>query len=54
MMFTMNTQKMGVGQLQCNVSAATNKTHNIAQTVWFLRWRKKKKSTLSHVLKGEK
>ena len=35
-----------------NVAAVTNQTHNPALTVWFNRGRKKKKSMLSHLLKG--
>ena len=51
-----NTHRMiGVGQLRCNVTTATNKTHNPALTdSVVLAGERKKSSTLSHVLKGEK
>ena len=43
---------MGVGSCDYNVTAATNKTHSSDSVV--LAREETKKSTLSHVLKGEK
>ena len=54
-MFTINTQNDGGrAVVMAMLGSATNKTHNSALDSLVLAGEEKKKSTLSHILTGEK